>query len=268
VAAGGLGGQEVAPANVQFPEPRATRAAPPSVEPKRPGRPQDIYNFNLRSNSVYNDEAADLDERILALMYQRLHELDVPEVIASIVLQTPGRPWAYYRDMARQAWDEARHALMGQAWFASRGIDWSRYPIDVGWSLHLNLDRTALERHAILYAVEQGLMDARTGKRFQWEISRQANDELATLAQDYDWADEVLHAQIGARWLKSELGGLKAAIAYAEAAGRRPTPALDAFAQTTPQEDWWPQFVRDVLGRDSTSTATIDFQFSTPVPSA
>jgi hypothetical protein len=157
---------------------------------------------------------------------------------------------------------------MGQVWFASHGIDWSRYPNDVGWSLHMNLDRTALERHAILYAVEQGLMDARTGKRFQWHISREAQDELAIAAQDYDWADEVLHAQIGARWLKAQLGSAKAALALAEEAGRRPTPALNAFAQMTPQEDWWPRIVEEVLGRASTSTAKMDFQFSTPPPSA
>ncbi|MGD8749849.1 MAG: hypothetical protein PVG14_00430 [Anaerolineales bacterium] len=30
--------------------------------------------------------------------------------------------------------------------------------------------------------------------------------ELAVLFQDFDWADEVLHAQIGRRWLLGALG--------------------------------------------------------------
>ena len=37
----------------------------------------------------------------------------------------------------------------------------------------------------------------KTGKRYEWEVATQANDPLTATFQDYDWADEVLHARIG-----------------------------------------------------------------------
>ena len=48
------------------------------------------------------------------MYYKRLREIDVPEMMASIIAETPGKPWGYYRDMTRQLWDEARHAMMGE----------------------------------------------------------------------------------------------------------------------------------------------------------
>ncbi len=256
-AAGGVTGGEGVPAQ-ELPAPRAKQPFEPKIDPRRDWRSREIYNFHYRANDVYLDDAAAWDERVLALMFKRFHEMDVPEMMASILLQTPGKPWEYYRDMARQLWDEARHAMMGEVWFAKYGVDWSRYPNHVGWAMHLNLDRTALERHAILYYIEQSLMDGKIGKKLEWEIAKQAEDPLATYFQDYDWADEVLHAQIGRRWLKPDLGDVKSIIALARDVAARPSPTMELRRVTTPQEDWWPRFVRDVLGRESTSTAGAD----------
>jgi hypothetical protein len=251
-------GREEVPADLVLPAPRATEEFVPDVNPKRDWRSREIYNFHYRANDVYMDESADLDERTLALMFKRFHEMDVPEMMSSIILQTQGKPWEYYRDMARQLWDEARHAMMGEVWFAKYGVDWSRYPNHVGWSMHLNLDRTPLERHAILLYIEQSLMDRETGKRLEWLIAQRANDPLATYFQDYDWADEVLHAQIGRRWLKDDVGGTKAVLQMAGEVAQRPSPSMDQMRATTPQEDWWPRFVREALGKESTSQAGAD----------
>ena len=60
------------------------------------------------------DESLPADERTWALAYKRLREMDVPEMMAPIIHQTRGKPWEYYRDLARQLWDEARHAMMGE----------------------------------------------------------------------------------------------------------------------------------------------------------
>ena len=40
--------------------------------------------------------------KTLMMFYKRLREIDVPEMMASIITQTPGQPWNYYRDLARQ----------------------------------------------------------------------------------------------------------------------------------------------------------------------
>lgn len=254
-AAGGIRGRDEVPAGLALPAARATEPFVPEVDPRRDARSGDIYNFHYRANDVYLDPEADYDERVLALMFKRFHEMDVPEMMASIVLQTPGKPWEYYRDMGRQLWDEARHAMMGEVWFAKAGLDWSKYPNHVGWSMHLNLDRTPLERHIILYYIEQNLMDGKIGKRLEWKIAQSANDDLATYFQDYDWADEVLHAQIGRRWLKPDVGDVKQLLETAQEIADRTSPSLQARAGSTPQTDWWPDFVRDALGKESTSRA-------------
>jgi len=251
-AAGSISGKQPIE-SMELPAKRATEPFVPDVDPKRDWRSGEIYNFHYRANDVYLDNNADFDERVLALMFKRFHEMDVPEMMASIVLQTPGKPWEYYRDLGRQLWDEARHSMMGEVWFAKSGVDWSKYPNHVGWAMHLNLDREPLDRHIILYFIEQNLMDKETGKPLEWRIAQSANDDLATYFQDYDWADEVLHAQIGRRWLKPQVGDVKAILERAKEVAAMPQTTIDARSLTTPQEDWWPRFVRDVLGKESTA---------------
>lgn len=254
-AAGSLTGTEETQSSVELPAPRARGEFVPDVDPRRDWRSGEIYNFHYRAGDVYRDETADEEERVLALMFKRLHEMDVPEMMAGILLQTPGKPWDYYHDMARQLWDEARHAMMGEVWFATHGVDWSRYPNHVGWALRLNLDLTPLERHIVLFGIEQNLMDRARGKRFEWTIARQANDPLAVYLQDYDWADEVLHAQIGRRWLKPDAGEVKTILEKAQEIAARPSPTLQTRAAMTPQVDWWPRFVKEALGKDNASSA-------------
>jgi hypothetical protein len=252
-AAGGVAGTDPKPDNVSLPTARFTGSFVPDVDPKRDWRSGDIYNFAYRADEVYNDSTADYDERNLALMYKRFHEMDVPEMMASIVVQTKGKDWEYYRDMGRQLWDEARHAMMGEIWFAKYDIDWSRYPNHVAFSLYLNLDRTPLERHIVLYNIEQSLMNGKWGKRQEWLIAQNANDPLATYFQDYDWADEVLHAQIGRKWLKPEIGTVKAILDRAAEINAKPRENLEARRKSTAQIDWWPTYVSDILGKPSTS---------------
>jgi hypothetical protein len=253
--AGGISGRVAIPPDLVLPSPRAHAPFVPSFEPQRDDRSNERHNFASRYHSVYNDPAVDQDERVLALMFKRLHEMDVPEVMASMLLETTGKPWDYYREMTRQLWDECRHALMGEIWFTAQAIDVRRYPNHVGWSLSLNLDMTPLERHLVLYGIEQRLMDGTRGKRYEWQLVKAADDPLATAIQDYDWADEVLHAQIGRRWLIPEAGDVKAVLAQAALLMGRASPSLDARAQLTPQIDWWPDFVRAVLGTESQSSS-------------
>ena len=52
--------------------------------------------------------------KTIMLYFKRMREIDVPEMISSILNETTGKPWEYYRDMTRQLWDEARHAMMGE----------------------------------------------------------------------------------------------------------------------------------------------------------
>ena len=125
--------------------------------------------------------------------------MDVPEWMAPIIYAAEHKPWEYHRDLGRQLWDETRHAMMGETALHAAGVPFYDYPIDMAASASLNTEFTPLEAHLLLWHVEQSLMPRETGKRFEWTVAQLGADPFFTTLQDYDWADEVLHAQIGRR---------------------------------------------------------------------
>ena len=103
----------------------------------------------------------------------------------------------------------------------------------------------------MLYGIEQSLMPAETGKRFEYETALAAGDPLSAHFHDYDWADEVLHAQIGRRQLRREGIAPAEAMERARAIHDATWAALDAYKHLDDQRDWWPEFVKRVLGKES-----------------
>jgi len=99
-----------------------------------------------------------------------------------------------------------------------------------------------LERHAVLYFIEQGLMP-KTGKRYEWEVGRESGDAFAALCQDFDWADEVLHARVGRDWYVSAFPSTKEATAYGDENWSKVLIDWTAYkhAGLTQHENWWPQ---------------------------
>jgi hypothetical protein len=177
--------------------------------------------------------------------------MDVPEVMASFMFERKNQPWQFFLDYSRQLWDEARHAMMGTVAFESRGVDWTEIPLNVGFSLRLNRHATAQERQILLYAIEQSLMPGETGKRFEYETAVAAGDQLSAHFHDYDWADEVLHAQIGRSALKREGITRDEAIRTGQEIHERTWKTLEQYKSREPQINWWPEFVKKVLGKES-----------------
>lgn len=248
-AAGGILGER--DRSVELPASRSYEEFMPDFFPRRDERFKQQRNFVFPPHEVARTDGVPADEKTLALMCKRTLEMDVPEVIARIIAKAETRDWEYYVDMSRQLWDEARHAMMGSAYFEEHGIDWrNEIPLHPGFSIRLNKHMSPLEAHTVLYAIEQGLMPAKTGKRYEYETAIEANDELAVLFQDFDWADEVLHAQIGRRWLLG-MHGLEQDAAI-KLGGRKATESESILAQYANEEDqvnWWPTFVQKILGR-------------------
>lgn len=234
-----------------LPPPRAATRFTPDFEPKRDSRFAGLYNFEFPPHVVYLDPEIPADERNLALLCKRTLEMDVPEAMASFLYERKDQPWEFYLDYSRQLWDEARHAMMGTVAFESRGIDWRGIPLNVGFSLRLNLHATPEERQTMLYAIEQSLMPAETGKRFEYETAVAAGDDLSAHFHDYDWADEVLHAQIGRNALRRDGITRDEAIRRGQEIHERTWKALEQYKSREPQVNWWPEFVKKVLGRDS-----------------
>jgi hypothetical protein len=210
--------------------------------PRRDERFVDRYNMGVNAEAFLYDEKYASRPKVLMLYFKRLREIDVPEMMASILAETQGKPWEYYRDMSRQLWDEARHAMMGEVGFASLDLAWSELVrVNFTWSLSLNTQLEALERHAVLYFIEQGLMP-RTGKRFEWEIATQSGDALARVFQDYDWADEVLHARIGQDWYVVSMPSRAAALTYGDDCWSKVFMNWNRWKEEglTEHFNWWP----------------------------
>lgn len=212
-------------------------------EPQRDERFPDPYNMGVNAEVFLYDEIQPPTAKVLMMYYKRLREIDVPEMMASIITETKGKPWAYYREMTRQLWDEARHAMMGEIGFVSLGIDWPRLTaVNSTWSRCLNQQLTPKERHAVLYFIEQGLMP-KTGKRFEWEVSLDAGNPLAATFQDFDWADEVLHARVGRNWYVTDMPSAKEAIEYGDACWSKVLVDWNEWknAGLTEHRNWWPE---------------------------
>ena len=234
----------------------APKPAFPKMHPRRDERFSGQYNFEFPPHLIYNAPDVPADERNLALLCKRTLEMDVPETIASFLTERADQPWEFYLDYSRQLWDEARHAMMGTVALTARGVDWSRIPLNVGFSLRLNLHATPLERQILLYAIEQSLMPGDVGKRSEYETAVAAGDELSALFHDYDWADEVLHATIGRRALKRERIAASEAMSRAREVHERTWAVLDNYKYLDAQDgSWWSELVERVLGHESAAHA-------------
>lgn len=209
--------------------------------PQRDERFTDPWNQGVNAESFLYNPAYPARAKALMMLYKRLREIDVPEMMASIITRTPGKPWGYYRDMSRQLWDEARHAMMGEVGFVALGVDWTKAKITLNWSHRLNTECTPLEAHGVLFFIEQGLMP-KTGKRYEFETGQASELPLIATLQDFDWADEVLHAQIGRQWYVPQFGSLKEALDFGDVAWSKILSNWQTVKEQglTQHENWWP----------------------------
>ncbi|MEI8309926.1 MAG: hypothetical protein WCH98_04140, partial [Verrucomicrobiota bacterium] len=124
-------------------------------EPRRDERFPDPYNMGVNAEAFLYDERMPAPPKVLMMFYKRLREIDVPEMMSSIIAETRDKPWGFYRDLTRQLWDEARHAMMGEVGFVSLGLDWPKLVmVNSTWSRQLNTGLKPKERHAVLYYIE------------------------------------------------------------------------------------------------------------------
>jgi hypothetical protein len=139
------------------------------------------------------DHATDpTHQRLTHMMRVRQEEMNVSDVLASVIWQRQDQPWEFTADTARHLWDEMRHCLFGQAACENEGIDMFDYPQFTG-DYDLNVTN--------LPAAQYVSFMKKTGKRAEYEFCRDvAKHPLMTQFQDYDWADEVTHAQFGQEW--------------------------------------------------------------------
>jgi hypothetical protein len=90
-------------------------------------------------------------------------------------------------------------------------------------------------------------MPSKTGKQYEWDVAVATANRLTELIQDYDWADEVLHAKIGRDWIVPELGGQDEAMDYGNKAWSYALKdSYDKFQNEglTEHKNWWPEIYK------------------------
>ena len=243
LAAGGIGGNYCAPQEKSLTPRHAAQPFQYGRTPRRDERFPDPYNMGVHAEEFLYTPEFPARAKTLMMYYKRLREIDLPEMMAGILVEMPDKPWGFYRDMTRQLWDEARRAMMGEVGFVSQSIAWPEHVVvNFTWSKGLNEQLTPVERQAVLWFIEQGLM-TKTGKRYEWEVGAESGDPLARLFQDYDWADEVLHARIGRDWYVSQFNDDTAKAAdYGSACWNKVMTGWEQWRADglTRHRNWWP----------------------------
>ncbi len=202
-AAGGVSGENEAPAS-ELPPARATKPFEPERTPARDSR----FPLLMHYRGPQPKPEADAHEMNAWTVYKLLTEMHAPEMLALYSYDVKDMPWEFYRDVGRHLWDECRHSMMGQVAFERDGLDWTKVAHDIGFALFSNTEMTPEERYVLLVAIEQRLM-APTGKATQYGYAVGSGDEFSRQCNDYDWADEVLHVQIGRKWLREQFPDMK-----------------------------------------------------------
>jgi hypothetical protein len=134
--------------------------------------------------------------------------------------QTWPVPWELIMAMARQTWDEVRHAQLGTELLKSYGGEVGEYPDTLAGSPP-NEASNAVARGAgatdqsqaaqvmrdpiislsvTNVALEGAALDLFKGTS---DLGRKVNDDLMELVYDYNWADEVTHTAIGDYFVKA-----------------------------------------------------------------
>nr|MBA3566936.1 hypothetical protein [Actinomycetota bacterium] len=192
------------------------------------------------------------DEINWRMLYVRLTEMHAVELVALTLYEWPDASFDVHRDLARHLWDEARHSMFGEAWFETHGIDWQTVPHDLSFASYPNTELEPNERYALLYAAEHTAM-RRDGKRAQHEAAAASGDALATLYQDFDWADEVLHVHLARRVL---LAHVYETTKELDEAADRLWEAFDRIPEADralPRSDWWDEFYAGVRSYSTVS---------------
>jgi hypothetical protein len=132
-------------------------------------------------------------------------ELCAAELMARNSHEHPEMPWDFHVDMARQCWDEIRHAEVHDRLMATElGCRWGDYP--VGFAYFRSI-------YALDLLGRLALFNGTSEQKAMWRHSHRRKRLLeigqTTVARVFDYllADEVPHVHNGVRWGSYLLGG-------------------------------------------------------------
>jgi hypothetical protein len=193
-------------------KPRELRVMPPLVEPARdefvevtaegdPFLARELYVNDPEENHV----PVELEEQRHFFHALLDAELCAAELMARNSHEHPEMPWDFHVDMARQTWDEMRHARL-HSLLMPKELDcrWGDYP--VGFSYFRSVyAHDLLGRLALFNSTsEQKAMWRHSHRR---KVLVERGQEQIAQVFDYLLADEVPHVHNGTRWGTHLCGG-------------------------------------------------------------
>jgi Protein of unknown function (DUF455) len=132
-------------------------------------------------------------------------ELCAAELMARNSHEHPDMPWDFHVDMARQVWDEIRHAEIHDRLMATElDCHWGDYPIGFGYFKSI---------YALDLLGRLALFNGTSEQKAMWRHSHRRKVLIdlgqTTVARVFDYllADEVPHVHNGVRWGSHLLGG-------------------------------------------------------------
>jgi uncharacterized ferritin-like protein (DUF455 family) len=134
------------------------------------------------------------------------------ELMARNTYEHPDMPWNFHRDMARQASDEARHAIMITRLMTARGVRHGDFALSTASydGLYQFEPCQIGSRQELLWRmlIRQTFMEGLAVDNLPYEIERRRSAGQTDIAAVFEYIlrDEVFHAQSGLRWSRELLG--------------------------------------------------------------
>ena len=93
----------------------------------------------------------------------------------------------------------------------------------------------------------------------------QSGNPLAATFQDFDWADEVLHARVGRDWYVAEMPSAHEAVAYGDRCWSKVLMGWESWraAGLTQHQNWWPEVYLQYCARNGVEPRADALAFDT-----
>lgn len=140
-------------------------------------------------------------EQQVWIAIDHVNELWACELPAAFIWHYENMPWALYRDTARWAYDEMRHAQMGERRLVAYGFEVGvDVPMVPDHWMGVCATRGLEAMLFVVHGLEQG------GPKWKAQLKSELwamGDPYSSQDCDYDWADEAGHIRYGQDWLKA-----------------------------------------------------------------